>query len=309
MVKIPTISAEELREAIPMERAIDAIEEAFREEDVEAPARARHETTSGDLLVMPAWNEEALGVKLVTVNQENPVRDLPLIHGMYVLFDAVTTAPRALIDAEELTRIRTAAVSAVATKYLAAASAHRLVVFGAGAQAGGHIEAMCAIRPIEEVTIVGRTQDNAEALAREVAVGWGLGARVGGPEAVGQADIVCTCTSARTPVFDGALLPDAVHVNAIGSYRPDARELDDDTMRRAAHVVVEARENALREAGDVVLALASGALDEGRILELGDLLATATAPAERTEVTVFKSVGHALEDLALARLAVDVATR
>ena len=300
---IPYISAEELREAVPMQAAIATLEEAFRRDDVEAPQRARYETASGDLLVMPAWNAEAVGVKLVTVNPDNPARSLPLIHGMYVLFDGATTAPLALIDAEELTRLRTGAVSALATGYLASPSARRLVVFGSGTQASGHIEAMCAIRPIEEITVVSRRQERAEALAQEVAAHFQVGARSGGAEAVGQADIVCTCTTSTTPVFDGALLPDAVHINAIGSYRPEARELDDDTMRRATSVVVESRAAALREAGDIVIARDNGALESGKILELHDVVVKGSALVERSGVTVFKSVGSGLEDLSVAALA------
>jgi ornithine cyclodeaminase/alanine dehydrogenase-like protein (mu-crystallin family) len=299
-VSIPYVSGDELRERVPIERAISALEEAFVADDIDAPQRTRHATAGGDLLVMPAWGREHVGIKLVTVSPTNSERDLPLIHGTYTLFDAATMVPSASIDAEELTRIRTAAVSAVATKRLAGEEAHRLVVFGAGAQAHGHVEAMRAVRPIEHVTIVTRSEDSATRMARRVSDDFDLPAEPGAPEAVRDADIVCTCTTSSTPVFDGDALKERVHINAVGSYRPEARELDDTTMRRAETVVVEKREVAFAEAGDVVLALGKGVLSRGRVIELKDLL---NRSAEPHGVTVFKSVGVALEDLVVASLA------
>ena len=300
-MQIRFIGADELRALVPMADAVEALEAAFLRVDIEAPQRARHETSSGDLLVMPAWNPDALGIKLVTVNPSNAERDLPSIHGTYTLFDGQTMAPVASIDAEELTRIRTAAVSALATKYLAVPDARRLVVFGAGTQAHGHIEAMCSIRPIEQVRIVPRSPQKAKALAREIVRSLGVGVSVGDASGVPNADIICTCTTSSTPLFDGEGLKPHAHVNAVGSYRPDARELDDATMRRAAQVVVELKDIALKEAGDIVQAVAAQALDPTRLTELADVLRGPIAHAG--VITVFKSVGLALEDLAIAQLA------
>ena len=300
-MNILSIDADELRTLVPMAEAVAALETAFLRTDIEAPQRARHETSSGDLLVMPAWSPDALGIKLVTVNPSNAKRNLPSIHGTYTLFDGQTLAPLASIDAEELTRIRTAAMSALATKYLAAPDARRLVVFGAGTQAHGHIEAMCSIRPIEEVRVVSRTPKKAKALAREAVMRLGIGASVGDASGVPEADIICTCTTSSTPLFDGELLGSGVHINAVGSYRPDARELDDATMRRASQVVVEKRDVALAEAGDVVQALRSKALEKSLISELAEVLGAPPRNAEA--ITVFKSVGLALEDLAVAQMA------
>ena len=283
-----------------MQRAINALEKAFRADEIQAPQRSRHETPSGDLLLMPAWSEKALGVKLVTVNPSNAERNLPLIHGTYVLFDGETLKPRALIDAEELTRIRTAAVSALATKHLAHPDASNLVVFGAGTQAHGHIEAMKAIRPITHVTVIARNHASAVHMAHRVRDEFGLNADPGVPEEVREADIVCTCTTSSTPVFDGQLLKESVHVNAVGSYRPEARELDDATMRRADTVVVEKRDVAMKEAGDLVIAMERGVVSRGRVIELRQVL---DREPEESGITVFKSVGMALEDLAVACLA------
>ena len=299
-MSIPFVSGEELRELVSMERAINALEKAFRSDDIVAPQRARHDTGSGDLLVMPAWGSDALGVKLVTVNPRNPDVNLPLIHGIYALFDGHTMEPRALIDAEELTRIRTGAVSALATRQLAPPEASRLVVFGAGTQAHGHVDAMRAVRPIEHVTVVARNPGSAIHMTHRIRDDFGLPADPGTPDHVREADIVCTCTTSATPVFDGELLKENVHVNAVGSYHPHARELDDATMRRSGTVVVEKRESAFKEAGDVVIAIEKGTLSRGRVIELRELL---DHEQSQGGITVFKSVGLALEDLAVAKLA------
>jgi ornithine cyclodeaminase len=256
----------------------------------------------GELLLMPAHGSAGLGVKLVTLAPGNPGRGLPFIHGVYVLFDREGLAPEAVLDGTALTTIRTAAVSALATDRLARPDATRLVVFGAGAQARAHALAMRAVRPIEHVAIVGRTPERAAALAEELRA-VGLDAVVAGPEAVGKADIVCTCTTSATPLFDGAELPAGAHVNAIGAYRADLRELDDATLVRAARVVVETRAAALAEAGEIVQAVAAGVLDAAELVELRDVLAHGAGRGGNDELTVFKSVGLALEDLAVARAA------
>jgi ornithine cyclodeaminase len=298
---IPFVSASELRDAVPFIDAIDALEHAFLTRDVVAPDRERHATTTGDLLVMPAWGADALGIKLVTVNPDNPGSGRPLIHGVYILFDEHAT-PVALLDAEELTRIRTAAVSGVATRALARADAAVVVVFGAGVQASGHLESMSSVRPIERAIVVARTEESAERLVANERTS--VEARVGSPEDVADADIVCTCTTSGKPVFDGSLVRPGTHVNAVGSYRPDARELDDVLLSRAASVVVEDEKVATAEAGDVIMALASGALERSRVVDLQTVLER-SEPRSREDISVFKSVGMAMEDLTVARLAAE----
>jgi ornithine cyclodeaminase len=283
--------------------AIAALEAAFRDEDPNAvPPRSHLDVPGGELLLMPAHGAAGLGVKLVTLAPENPGRGLPFIHGVYVLFDREGLAPEAVLDGTELTIVRTAAVSAMATDRLARPDARRVVVFGAGAQARAHALAMRAVRPVDHVAVVGRSPERAEALAEELR-GAGLAAEAAGPEAVASADIVCTCTPSARPLFDGATLPEGVHVNAIGAYRADLRELDDATMARAGRVVVETRAAALKEAGDVVQAIAAGALAAADLVELGDVVRGAAGRRSPRELTVFKSVGLALEDLAVARAA------
>jgi ornithine cyclodeaminase len=209
----------------------------------------------------------------------------------------------AVFDGPALTAVRTAAVSALATQRLARPDSSRLIVFGAGAQARAHVPTMAAVRPLTEVVIVDRNTERVEALV-EVADAYGLRARRGTPEDVAGADIICTCTTSRDPVFPGALLPPGAHVNAIGAYRPDHRELEGTLLARST-VVVETREAALPAAGDLVLAIAEGHLRAGDLAgELRDVVRGTVKRRDDDECTIFKSVGLAVEDLVIARAAV-----
>lgn len=281
---LPFIDAAHLNRLLPMTAAIDALDEMFGAEALPAsPARQHLDVAGGELLLMPASGDMGTGVKLITVASANPGRGLPLIQGVYVLFSPERLEPIALLDGAALTRIRTAAVSGVATRHLARKDASRLVVFGAGVQGKAHVEAMRAVREIANVTVVDREGAN--------------------PGVVESADIICTCTTSATPVFDGALLAPGVHVNAIGAYRPTTRELDDVAIS-AGRVVVETRAASLVEAGDLIDPLKSGVISKDRVEELAEVV---KGDRRRTddEITVFKSVGLASEDLAVARAAFD----
>lgn len=295
------VSSADLASSIDYPEAIDALDAAFRAEDPAAgPVRSHLEIPGGELLLMPAHAGGDAGVKLVTIAHANPPRGLPLIHGVYVLFAPDTLIPIAIFDGAALTALRTAAVSALATRYLARPDARRLVVFGAGAQARAHVHALRSVRAIEHVTIVGSGGPRAAALAEELRES-GIEAVAGDERAVADADIVCTCTTSRTPVFDAALVAPGTHVNAIGAYRPDARELEPSLLARSL-LVVETRASALAEAGDVVLAIGDGALRESALHELGPVVRGEVLRAGE-DITVFKSVGLALEDLAVAAAA------
>lgn len=297
------IGAEELGRRLSMTAAIDALELAFRERDPSAgPLRSNVDTPAGSLLLMPASGPDGVGVKLVTISPDNPDRGLPLIHAVYVLFDATSQEPEAVIDGAALTALRTAAVSGLATRLLANDDSSRLVIFGSGIQATSHLEAMLVVRPIEHVTIVSRTSERAEALAA-VARGVGVEGVTGAPRAVSDADVVCTCTTATSPLFDGLWLNVGAHVVAVGTHLPTARELDGATIGRAK-VVVETREAALAEAGELVLAIKDGVFGPEHIrADLKELVSGTTVRTSRDDVTVFKSVGLAFEDLAVARAA------
>lgn len=298
------IDAGELRALLPVEVAVDALEEAFRTGDPSTtPLRSHVETPAGSLLLMPSADRGAVGVKLVTLTEANPDRGLPLIHAVYVLFDGATQAPVAVLDGSALTALRTAAVSALATRFLARPDAARLVLFGAGVQARAHLASMRAVRPLTSAVVVSRGRERAEALVEE-ALAAGLDARVGEPDDVAGADLVCTCTTAGEPLFDGRLLPAGAHVNAVGAYRLSAREVDTETVRRA-RVVVETREVARQEAGDLAIPVAEGAIGWDHVVaDLAEVVRGAEVRRGPDDVTLFESVGLAFEDLAVARAAV-----
>lgn len=299
---LPRIGATALASVMPMASAIDVIEELLRSGfDPETdPARQVLGVTGGDVLIMPAHTPKWAGVKVVTVAPDNPTRGLPRIQAVYVLLDAATLSPLALLDGTALTSLRTPAVSAVAVRHLSRRDAAHLVVFGAGPQARGHVDAIRVVRPIERVTIVARSTARAEALAEHYRSGIGLAADVGSPDAVAEADVVACCTTARTPLFSGVLLPDHAVVVAIGSHQPEAREVDDETVRRCS-VVVEARSAALREAGDVISAVRSGALDPDRLVGLAEVVREAVDLPDGPRL--YKSVGMSWQDLVVAAAA------
>jgi ornithine cyclodeaminase len=216
---------------------------------------------------------------------------------VYLLLDAATLTPLALLDGAALTSLRTPAVSAVAVRRLSTVDSRRLVVFGTGPQAWGHVEAVRAVRPVEHVDVVGRRAGPVEDLVARCRAA-GLSAAAAVPEAVAEADIVCCCTTARVPLFDSALLPDHATVVAVGSHEPDAREVDAALVRRAA-TVVEARSVALREAGDIIQA---GPPDPGALATLDELVrGLVTVAPDRPRL--FKSTGMAWEDLVVAAAA------
>jgi ornithine cyclodeaminase len=270
VLSVPFVSADEVARRLSVADAADAIEAALLAGlDPEAqPPRSALEVGGGELLVMPSVVGGHAAVKLVTVGGE------PRVQGVCVVFDAATLGPVALVAGIALTNLRTAAVSVCAVRRLAAQDAGRLLVFGRGPQAHAHVAAMRAVRPIEHVDMVGRDHGDIGDL-------------------VAAADIVCCCTTAREPLFDGALVADHATVVAIGSHEPDAREVDDALAARAT-VVVESRSSALREAGDVIGALRSGALAEEELVTLAELVRGA-APAPNGP-RLFKSTGMAWED-------------
>ncbi|WP_354643419.1 ornithine cyclodeaminase family protein [Kitasatospora camelliae] len=257
------------------------------------PARTGLPVPAGELLLMPAADRRYAGVKIAGVARDNPARGLPRITGSYLLLDGPTLRPLALLDGAALTALRTPAVTALALDRLADPAAAHLVLFGTGPQAYGHLAALRAIRPLTAVTVVGRRAAPAEELAAH-ARGLGLDARTGSPEDVRRADLVVCCTTARTPLFDGRLVPDHAAVAAVGSHEPDAREVDGELVRRSA-LYVEARAAARREAGDLLLAGAG----EGSLANLSELM-TGRAVVPQNRPRFFKSVGMAWQDLAVA---------
>ncbi|XVU28721.1 ornithine cyclodeaminase family protein [Actinoplanes sp. CA-054009] len=252
---------------------------------------------------MPSADGKTAGVKLVTVAPGNPSRGLPRIHGVYVLFDAETLVPRAVLDGAALTAVRTPAVSALGVDLVTPPGAHRLVVFGTGPQARGHVTALRAMRPIDSVRLVGRDAVRTAAFAESLRAGAaGLDVRAADASAVADADIVVCCTTAREPLFPGSLLAPEAVVVAVGSHEPSAREVDAETVSRGG-VLVESRAAALREAGDVIQAVEAGAIDAGALVTYADLVRD-SAPARPR---LIKTVGMGWEDLVIATAVVEAA--
>lgn len=280
---------------LPDERtAIEATRAALRAGlDPEAGwARSVVAVEHGQMLLMPAeWGRYA-GVKVATMAPDNPSVGRPRIQGLYLLLDGETLTPLAMLDGADLTTVRTAAVSALAVDLLAVEEASRLVVFGTGPQARSHIAAIRAVRPVAEVVVVGRDPGVTARFASSV------DGRVGTTVEVARADVVVCATTARTPLFNGAMLPKHVTVVAVGSHEPNAREVDDTTVRTST-VVVEARSAALREAGDIVQPLAAGVFDPDRLVCLASVV-RGTAAVDMDRPRLFKSVGMAWEDLVIA---------
>ncbi|HYJ61870.1 MAG TPA: ornithine cyclodeaminase family protein, partial [Actinomycetota bacterium] len=255
-------------------------------------------TPDGQLLIMPAAGEQGVGVKLVTLTSGNLDRGLPFVQGMYVLFDAATQTPEAVIDGTALTALRTGAVSGLATRWLARPDAAHLLVVGAGVQARVHVEAMRAVRSVDRVTVVSRTPARAANLAAEV------GGVVGTPVDLAGADLICLCTSSVEPVLRGALRP-GTHVNAVGAYTPEMRELDGAAMA-SGRLVVEDRATAFAEAGDLLLAIGEGAVTADHVVaDLAEVVRGAEVRRDAGDATIFESVGMAFEDLVVARATVD----
>jgi ornithine cyclodeaminase len=284
---------------------VDALRAAFRA-GATAPLRASHPVTpAGDrLLLMPAWDGTSLGVKIVTVFPGNLPQGRASVSALYLLMDGATGHPLALIDGEALTKRRTAAASALGSLYLSRPDSRRLLVVGAGALAPYMAFAHCAVRPIERVLVWGRTASRVEStIARLKAQGLAAEACRDLATGLSEADIVSCATTARAPVVHGRLVRPGTHVDLAGAFTPEMRESDDELVRRA-EVFVDTFAGALQEAGDLVQPIASGAIAREHVrAELADLVADRD-PGRRSpdEITLFKSVGTALEDLCAARL-------
>lgn len=311
---IRILSAADVREAIDPLAAIEAMRSAFGQlssREASVPLRGQLSSAAGVTLTMPAYlsRTHELGVKIVSVFPENAYRGLEIVQGAVLLLDAETGAPRALLDGGELTARRTAAGSALATDLLAAPDASVLALFGAGVQARAHVWALAAVRRLREIRIVSRSGTTAELLAAELR-SRAAGAIHAAPtiqavadpaEALRDADLIVTATTSAEPVFDGRDVQAGAHINAIGSFRPDMQEIDAGTVARA-RVVVDSRKAALEEAGDLIVPLRSGAVDEPRIsAELGEIVRGSSPPGRAgCEISLFKSVGNAAQDIAMA---------
>jgi len=321
-MKLRVLSQNDVRRAISMAQAIEIVKGAFAQLSAGkavVPIRtqlevARHE---GITLFMPAYLQESddLGVKIVSVFPRNLETGLPTIHALVAVVDAETGRPAAVMDGTYLTALRTGAASGAATDLLARTDARVAAVFGAGVQGRTQLEAVCQVRDIEKAWIYDVSREAAEKYAEEMRR---RGGRFPGDilvassssEAVREADVICTATTARTPVFADADLKAGVHINAIGAFTPEMQEVPEDTIRRA-RLVVDSREACWAEAGDLIIPRHKGLISEDDIYaELGEIVARTKRGRESDEeITFFKSVGNAVQDVSVARKVLEEAGR
>ena len=295
---------------------IDALDAAFANPPIQ-PVRHHHtiegaQGTNNTLLLMPAWhdmkygdvNDAYLGVKIVTVAPDNGQKSLPAVMGTYLLMRAATGEVLAAIDGQRLTVWRTAAASALAARYLARPNSAVLAMMGAGALAPFLVKAHASVRPIKKVIIWNRSRSAATRLAAELSRdGFETSVTLDADEAVAQGDIVSAATLSTIPIIRGAVIKSGAHIDLVGAFTPLMRETDDQAVSRA-EVYVDTRAGALKEGGDLVQAIASGAFSANLVRGELSELAQKTISFERSanSVTLFKSVGAALEDLAAATL-------
>jgi ornithine cyclodeaminase len=290
--------------------AMRAVFEAAAASRVVQPVRTvlRVPDGRGSLYVMPGWVDDgggALAVKLVALFPANATRGIETHQGVIVLLDATTGEPRALIEASSVTAIRTAAVSALATDLLARADASELGILGAGVQAASHLEAMRVVRPIRHVRVWSRSPEHTAAFVHRASSHgtMSIEAVPTAEQAVRGAHVICTVTSASEPVLLGDWLSPGAHVNAVGASMPDARELDTRAVARA-RLFVDSREAAMAEAGDLLVPMGDGAIGPGHVAgDLAELVSGGcVGRSGDDDITLFKSLGLAIEDVAAARL-------
>jgi ornithine cyclodeaminase/alanine dehydrogenase len=308
------ISREDLEGILSMEEVIDAVEGAFADYAGGrwvVPPRTPFNLPGGVVLYMPSFlrPKEGMGIfgaKLVSVFPGNREKGLPLIYGLYLLYDSTTGSPLALIDGIYLTGARTGAASAVATKYLSRENATSLGIIGAGFQAGFQLMAIRAVRAVEVCYLFDTIKQRARGFAEDYSVKSGVNVEVlsSPDEVVAKSDILVTATTSPIPVFSGSALREGTHLNVIGAFTPETREVDSEAVKRSA-LFVDSYEGALSEAGDLLIPMREGVISRDHIRgELAEVV-TGMKPGRMAEeeITLFKSVGFAIEDAVVARLA------
>ncbi len=304
------LDAENVQRALPMADAVEAMKGALKAlsaGNVNVPARVHVAVpdANGDALFMPAYSaaEARMSLKVVTMFEDNHAKSLPFIQAVVLLLDATNGTTLAIMDGSSLTAIRTGAASGAATDVLARADASVIAVFGAGVQARTQLEAVCSVRQVTAVRVVDVDAQRAAEFASDMQARLDVGVVVSNTsaEALAGADIVCTATTSPEPVFNDSEIEPGTHINAIGSYKPNVREVPGQTVARA-RVFVDQLEAAWDEAGDLIIAAEEGMIDKAHVqCELGAVIAGKCAGRETDkQITFFKSVGIAVQDLAAA---------
>ncbi|GAB5537405.1 MAG: ornithine cyclodeaminase [Rubricoccaceae bacterium] len=307
MSDILILSEDDVQRALPMSEAIDAMRSAFAAlsaGEAEIPVRTSVPLENGLGLAMPGALGGVAGVKWATVHPGNPARGLPAVGAMMLLTDAATGAPLALLSARALTAIRTGAGSGLATDLLARPDVSVCAVIGAGVQAERQLEAVCAVRPITHGMVVSRSPDRAADFASRMTRQFDLPVEVVERERLREAGVICVATNSPTPVLFSEDVASGTHINAVGAHHPEQAELEAALVRRA-HVVVDHRATCAAEAGDLLLA----GLDVSSLPEIGELVSGSVSSTRAGEVTLFKSVGNAVQDLAAGARALGVAKK
>ena len=298
-MRIRILSAADVRAALPMPKAIDAMRHAYGQLSagkVTAPPRQHISTDKGITLLMPAHLPERseFGIKVVSVYDDNPNLDLPRITATVLVLDPATGLPKAIMDGSSLTAIRTGAGGGVAADLLARKDAKTVGLFGAGVQARAQLQAVMAVRDIKRVNLISRTKTSAQQLATEITT-WtdapDINLALNSQQVVADADIVICATTSATPLFDGNALQPGTHITAVGTFVPEKREVDTTTIRRADRIVVDSQEACLEEAGDLIIPNAEIDAEIGEIVN-GDQ----QGRQSNDEITFFKSVGVAVQD-------------
>ena len=304
-MKVRILTAADINKCFSMSQAIDAMKSAFTqlsEGTAIVPDRVSVNVDAGVSLYMPGYLPEGghLAAKIVTVFPENRKSGFPVIQGVVLVLDSETGEVRALMDGSYITALRTGAASGLATDILALPDSSVLTVFGAGVQARTQVEAVRTVRAINEIRIVDKSMESAEVFAGEIE-GANVTVMEDSREAIEGAHVVITATDSLDPVFPGSALSSGAHINAIGAFTPQMRELDGHVVSRAK-VVVDYRETVMVEAGDLTQAIDEGVFDLDKIhAELGELVNESRPGRENPEeITIFKSVGNAVQDVAVA---------
>jgi ornithine cyclodeaminase/alanine dehydrogenase-like protein (mu-crystallin family) len=316
--KVLFLSAKEVEKAITMKETIAAMRGAFLQlakGEAVVPLRSSIDMPkeNAEALFMPAYLPDIskISLKTVTINKDNPERGLPMIQAMVMVFDAVTGSPIAVMDGEHLTAMRTGAVSGLATDLLARKDAEVVAIIGTGAQGKTQLEAVCEVRHIKKAIVFDLNKERANTFAEKMSKKLGIEVvSATSPDDISLADIICTATSSSRPVFDDANLRTGVHINGVGSYRPDMCEIPAETIVRAK-VVIDQATAALAEAGDLLQPIENGLITKDHIhAELGEIVAGTKIKRENDdEITVFKSVGVAVQDLSTAHKVIESARK